>query len=282
MNINNSIEISSVKPSIFRYYLEIFQNKYLIYQITRREFVTAYTQSILGILYHAFVPIIQTVVFNFFLNKIDFNPDDKVPTFLFIFIGLTIWNLFFNNSLRVSNIFLTNRKYLGKLYFYRFSLVISSMIINCTHFIINFIVLIGIIIYFKINFGLVSLTLDYKLLFIPLIVLITAIFSSGIGMIICSLSVRYRDLLFGLNFIFQLLMFVSPVLFNLETINENLSLIFLLNPITSFLELFRWVFIPEHMINFTFIWINIFCIIIIFFIGTKMFIQSERKVADFI
>lgn len=282
MNKNNLIEISSKKPSLINYYLEIFQNKYLIYQITRREFVTAYTQSILGILYHAFVPIVQTIVFNFFLNKIDFNPDDKVPTFLFIFIGLTIWNLFFNNSLRVSNIFLTNRKYLGKLYFYRFSLVISSMIINCTHFLINFIILICIILYFKINLSLGSLTLDYKLLFVPLIVFITAIFSSGIGLIICSLSVRYRDLLFGLNFIFQLLMFVSPVLFSLDTINETLSLIFLLNPITSFLELFRWVFISDYMINLTFIWINISFIFIIFLIGSKMFIQSERKVADFI
>ena len=85
-----------------------------------------------------------------------------------------------------------------------------------------------------------------------------------------------------LDVVVIILMFVSPVLFSLDTINETLSLIFLLNPITSFLELFRWVFISDYMINLTFIWINISFIFIIFLIGSKMFIQSERKVADFI
>ena len=105
------IEISSKKPSLLEYYSEVLQNKYLIFQITKKEFITAYTQSLAGFLYHALVPLMQTIIFNFFINKIEFNPNDKIPSFLFVLIGVTMWNLFSTNTIKISQIFLTNRKY---------------------------------------------------------------------------------------------------------------------------------------------------------------------------
>ena len=276
------IEISSKKPTLLEYYSEVLQNKYLIFQITKKEFITAYTQSLVGFLYHALVPLMQTIIFNFFINKIEFNPNDKIPSFLFVLIGVTIWNLFSANTIKISQIFLTNRKYLSKLYFYKFSLVISSILITTTHFVINFLILLGTILFFKIKFENIQIDLDFKIFFIIIPIGLAAILSAGIGMIICSLSVRYRDLLFGVNFIFQLLIFVSPVLFSVNNMDGQFSTFLFLNPTTSFLEFFRWIFISDYQINMQYFMINVFCSVLIFLIGTKLYISAERKVADYL
>lgn len=276
------IEISSKKPTLLEYYSEVLQNRYLIFQITKKEFITAYTQSLVGFLYHALVPLMQTIIFNFFINKIEFNPNDKIPSFLFVLIGVTMWNLFSSNTIKISQIFLTNRKYLSKLYFYKFSLVVSSILITTTHFIINLLILLGTILFFKIKFENIQIDLDFKIFFIIIPMGIAAILSAGIGMIICSLSVRYRDLLFGVNFIFQLLIFVSPVLFSVNQMDGQFSTFLFLNPTTSFLEFFRWIFISDYQINIQYFMINVFCSIFVFLIGTKLYIAAERKVADYL
>ena len=280
--MKNIIEISSKKPTLLEYYSEVLQNKYLIFQITKKEFITAYTQSLVGFLYHALVPLMQTIIFNFFINKIEFNPNDKIPSFLFVLIGVTIWNLFSANTIKISQIFLTNRKYLSKLYFYKFSLVISSILITTTHFVINFLILLGTILFFKIKFENIQIDLDFKIFFIIIPIGLAAILSAGIGMIICSLSVRYRDLLFGVNFIFQLLIFVSPVLFSVNNMDGQFSTFLFLNPTTSFLEFFRWIFISDYQINMQYFMINVFCSVLLFLIGTKLYISAERKVADYL
>lgn len=276
------IEISSKKPTLLEYYSEVLQNKYLIFQITKKEFITAYTQSLVGFLYHALVPLMQTVIFNFFINKIEFNPNDKIPSFLFVLIGVTMWNLFSTNTIKISQIFLTNRKYLSKIYFYKFSLVVSSILITTTHFVINLLILLGTILFFKIKFENIQIDLDFKIFFIIIPIGIAAILSAGIGMIICSLSVRYRDLLFGVNFIFQLLIFVSPVLFSVNNMDGQFSAFLFLNPTTSFLEFFRWIFISDYQINMQYFMINVFCSVLVFLIGTKLYISAERKVADYL
>jgi lipopolysaccharide transport system permease protein len=280
--MKNIIEISSKKPTLLEYYSEVLKNKYLIFQITKKEFITAYTQSLVGFLYHALVPLMQTIIFNFFINKIEFNPNDKIPSFLFVLIGVTIWNLFSANTIKISQIFLTNRKYLSKLYFYKFSLVISSILVTTTHFVINFLILLGTILFFKIKFENIQIDLDFKIFFIIIPIGLAAILSAGIGMIICSLSVRYRDLLFGVNFIFQLLIFVSPVLFSVNNMDGQFSTFLFLNPTTSFLEFFRWIFISDYQINMQYFMINVFCSVLLFLIGTKLYISAERKVADYL
>tara|TARA_B100000989_G_C19526446_1_gene467133 strand:- start:2968 stop:3549 length:582 start_codon:yes stop_codon:yes gene_type:complete len=193
-----------------------------------------------------------------------------------------MWNLFSTNTVKISQIFLTNRKYLSRLYFYKFSLVVSSILITTTHFIINLLILLGTIFFFKIKFENIQIDLDFKIFFIIIPIGIAAILSSGIGMIICSLSVRYRDLLFGVNFIFQLLIFVSPVLFSVNNMDGQFSTFLFLNPTTSFLEFFRWIFISDYQINIQYFIINVFCTVLVFLIGTKLYISAERKVADYL
>ena len=276
------IEISNKKPTLLEYYSEILQNTYLIFQITKKEFITAYTQSLLGFLYHALVPLVQTIIFNFFINKIEFSPNDKIPSFLFVLIGVTMWNLFSTNTIKISQIFTTNRKYISKLYFYKFSLIVSSILITTTHFIINLLILLSIILFFKITYENMQIDINAKIFLIIIPVTIAALLSAGIGMIICSLSIRYRDLLFGINFIFQLLIFTSPVLFSVNSMDGQFSTFLFLNPTTSFLEFFRWIFITDYQIKFHYFVVNVICSVLIFLFGTKLYISAERKVADYL
>ena len=224
----------------------------------------------------------QTIIFNFFINKIEFSPNDKIPSFLFVLIGVTMWNLFSTNTIKISQIFTTNRKYISKLYFYKFSLIVSSILITTTHFIINLLILLSIILFFKITYENMQIDLNAKIFLIIIPVTIAALLSAGIGMIICSLSIRYRDLLFGINFIFQLLIFTSPVLFSVNSMDGQFSTFLFLNPTTSFLEFFRWIFITDYQIKFHYFVVNVICSVLIFLFGTKLYISAERKVADYI
>tara|TARA_B110000503_G_C7074430_1_gene382304 strand:- start:281 stop:1126 length:846 start_codon:yes stop_codon:yes gene_type:complete len=275
--------IISKKPkNIFPYLKDLLWNKHLIYQIAKKEFITAYTQSLLGPFYHALVPLLQTIIFNFFLNNLDFSPSGSVPSFIFYFMSICVWNLFASNSIKVSNIYITNRKYISKIHFNRFALVVASSFINSIHFLINFLILVFILLFSKYYYNVESVVFDIKILILPFILFYILVLSAGIGMIITSLSVRYRDLVFGLVFIFQLLMFISPVLYSPNLLDGNYLSIILINPVTSFLELFRWVFIENYTLTNEVIIINVVTTLIIFFIGLKLFIKTERQVADFL
>ena len=281
--MSKDFNIISNKPrSVLPYLKEILYSKHLIYQLVKKEFITAYTQSILGPAYHALVPLVQTLVFNFFLNKLDFVPSGNVPSFVFYFTSICIWSLFSTNSIKVSNLFLTNRKYISKINFNRFVLVIASSFINLSHFFINFAILIFILLFSKYYFNINAIVFDIKIFILPFILFYVLILSAGIGMIVTSLSVRYRDLVFGLVFIFQLLMFVSPVLYSPNIVDGNYPLMILINPVTSCLELFRWIFIENYNLINKAIVINIVTTLIIFFIGIKLFIRTERQVSDFL
>ena len=126
------------------------------------------------------------------------------------------------------------------------------------------------------------MTSSGTLILFSFILFYVLILSAGIGMIVTSLSVRYRDLVFGLVFIFQLLMFVSPVLYSPNIVDGNYPLMILINPVTSCLELFRWIFIENYNLINKAIVINIVTTLIIFFIGIKLFIRTERQVSDFL
>ena len=281
--MNKSYFIISKKPKdVLPYLKELFWNKYLIYQLVKKEFIAAYTQSILGPVYYVLVPLLQTIVFNFFLNNLDFRPSNLVPSFIFYFIGMSVWNFFSSNSIKVSNIYITNRKYIAKLNFNRFALVVASSFINFIHFLISFIILIFILLYSKYYLNVELIVFDYKIFILPIVIFYILFLSSGIGMIIASLSVRYKDLVFGLVFIFQLLMFISPVLYSPNLLDKNYLSLILFNPVTSCLELFRWIFLENYVLFSEAIAINVATTLIIFFIGIKLFINAEKHVADFL
>ena len=134
---------------------------------------------------------------------------------------------------------------------------------------------------YKIYFDLQIVFSFRFFLLIPLIFFIMLL-SLSVGFIISSLSLRYKDIIYGLNFIFQILMLISPVLFSAQSVGQEHYYILYLNPFVSLIECFRWVFFNDYKIIYSIVFINLIEILLLFILGARMFSVVQKKISDLI
>jgi lipopolysaccharide transport system permease protein len=260
---------------------EIIYNKFIIFELFKKELKTSYAQSLLGPAYFILFPLIQTFFFNFLLTNFGKFQTSGLPSFLFYLSGITLWNFISTSSTKCSQIYNVNRKILGKLYINNLNLFASSLLISFVHFFINLIVFIFILMVYKIYFDLQIVFSFRFFLLIPLIFFIMLL-SLSVGFIISSLSLRYKDIIYGLNFIFQILMLISPVLFSAQSVGQEHYYILYLNPFVSLIECFRWVFFNDYKIIYSIVFINLIEILLLFILGARMFSVVQKKISDLI
>jgi len=281
--MNKKIIIIDKKGKSFRdYFLDIFSRKFLIYELVKKDFKIAYSQTILGPIFFIIVPVIQSLVFTFFTNSFNIREINGLPTFLFFLLGTTLWNFISNSTIKCSQVLLSNRKLISKVYFNRIIFFIVSILISFIHFIINFMTLVIFLIFYKFYFNLDIINFNINIFILPIVVLLSAMLSFSIGIIFASASIKYRDLSYGLPFIFQILMFLSPVLYPMESLNSRLYLVAIFNPITSLLELFRYIFINNYNFSLEVLCLNILQIFALFVIGLLFFRYIDKKISDLI
>lgn len=281
--MNKKIIIIDNKGKVFRdYFLDIFSSKFLIYELVKKDFKIAYSQTILGPIFFILVPVIQSLVFTFFTNSFNIKEINGLPTFLFFLLGTTLWNFISNSTIKCSQVLLSNRKLISKVYFNRIIFFVVSILISFIHFIINFMTLVIFLLFYKFYFNLDIINFNINIFILPFVILLSAIFSFSIGIIFASASIKYRDLSYGLPFIFQILMFLSPVLYPMESLNSRLYLVAIFNPITSLLELFRYIFINNYNFSLEILCLNILQIFGLFVIGLLFFRYIDKKISDLI
>jgi len=281
--MNKKIIIIDNKGKVFRdYFLDIFSSKFLIYELVKKDFKIAYSQTILGPIFFILVPVIQSLVFTFFTNSFNIKEINGLPTFLFFLLGTTLWNFISNSTIKCSQVLLSNRKLISKVYFNRIIFFVVSILISFIHFIINFMTLVIFLLFYKFYFNLDIINFNINIFILPFVILLSAIFSFSIGIIFASASIKYRDLSYGLPFIFQILMFLSPVLYPMESLNSRLYLVAIFNPISSLLELFRYIFINNYNFSLEILCLNIFQIFGLFVIGLLFFRYIDKKISDLI
>lgn len=281
--MNKKIIIIDNKGKVFRdYFLDIFSSKFLIYELVKKDFKIAYSQTILGPIFFILVPVIQSLVFTFFTNSFNIKEINGLPTFLFFLLGTTLWNFISNSTIKCSQVLLSNRKLISKVYFNRIIFFVVSILISFIHFIINFMTLVIFLLFYKFYFNLDIINFNINIFILPFVILLSAMLSFSIGIIFASASIKYRDLSYGLPFIFQILMFLSPVLYPVESLNSRLYLVAIFNPITSLLELFRYIFINNYNFSLEILCLNILQIFGLFVIGLLFFRYIDKKISDLI
>ena len=281
MNIDNFDRIINNKPyNLFTSVRAITKNKFLIYCLVRKNILTTYSQSIIGPLYFIFLPLFQTIIFSFFLNNILSLENNSSENFILLLISMTYWNFFSNCTVKCGTSYFINKRLITKVYFDRLIFFAQAAIFSFIGFIINFIVAlitISIFFFFKKNIGI---QLSYRLLLLPLLIIYSIFFSVSIGIIIASLSIRFRDLIYGLNFSFQLLLFLSPVLYSLNKLQGINYLIMIFNPCTFLLEFFRWCFYLDNNFNYISFFINIIYLLIFFALANFFYEKSNLILSD--
>jgi lipopolysaccharide transport system permease protein len=281
-SFNDNDEFTEVIGSKTRWisinWLEIWLYKDLLLMLVKRDFVTFYKQTILGPLWFIFQPIIMTFTYVIIFGNIAGISTDGVPQFLFYLSGITLWSYFSESITKVSTVFKDNSNMFGKVYFPRLimpmSIVVSGLIKLGIQFVI-FLVVLAYYIFFKGN-----IQPNIWAFAIPLLIFFLALQSLGLGMIISSLTTKYKDLVFLVTFGIQLFMFVTPVIYPSSILPVNFRVIFELNPLTGIFECFRYGFLGAGAFRPYMLIYSALNAIIIFLLGTLIFNKVEKDFMD--
>ena len=219
---------------------ELWRYRDLIRLLVWRDFVAYYKQTILGPLWYILQPIITTVVFTVIFGNIAKLSTDGLPPFLFYMAGNTVWSYFSACLISTSNTFTANAGIFGKVYFPRLSMPVSVVISNLISFAIRLIIFLLFGAYFMLAGA--DIHPNGWILILPLLALIMALMGLGFGIIISSLTTKYRDLQQLVGFGVQLLMYATPVIYPFSTIQGNWRWLILANPMTPIVEIFRLLF----------------------------------------
>lgn len=271
--------IITSKRSIFRLNLrEVWEYLDLILLFVRRDFVTQFKQTILGPLWFFIQPIMTTGMFVVVFGKIANIPTDNIPQPLFYMSGIVIWNFFSGSLTRTSNVFVANAAIMKKVYFPRLTVPISSVITGMLRLGIQLTLFFIILAYYIVRGAPVEIN-EYAFL-LPLLIIHLALLGLAIGLIISSLTTKYRDLSFLVQFGVQLWMYATPIVYPLSEVPERWQAYYSLNPIVPILELFKQGFLGAGSANWM-MWGISFCVtIILLFVGIIVFNTVERTFAD--
>lgn len=225
---------------------EIWNYRDLVLLFVRRDFVKEFKQTILGPLWFIIQPVFQTFVLVFMFGKVGGLAPANVPTISFYLGGVLLWNLFSDILLKTSETFRANADIFGKVYFPRMVMPFAQIITSGLKFSVQLVFF--LIVYFIEAFNSPFIEPNLTIALFPVYVLITAILATGIGLIISSMTTKYWDLRFLVQFGVQLLMFVSTVSISLLVIQEQggwMEKAILANPISSLVEGMRYAFFGD-------------------------------------
>jgi lipopolysaccharide transport system permease protein len=257
---------------------EIWSYRDLILLFVRRDFVAYYKQTILGPLWFFLQPLFTTIVFTIIFGKIANIPTDGLPQMLFYMAGIVTWNYFSSCLTQTSNTFVTNAGIFGKVYFPRLAVPISVVITNLLTFAIQFGLFLVFMLYFYLNGS--SIQPNIWILLAPFLLIQMAALGLGMGILVSSMTTKYRDLAFAVGFGVQLWMYATPVVYPLSQIPEKWQWLIALNPMTSIVETFRYAFLGAGTVQLMLLGISLGMTIIILAAGIILFSRVQKTFMD--
>ena len=260
---------------------ELWSYKDLLFLFVRRDFVSVYKQTILGPIWFFIQPIFATIMFTVIFGKLAEIPTDGLPQVLFYMSGITCWNYFSECLNKTSNVFILNAPIFGKVYFPRLILPISIVISNLFKFGIQFFLFLAILLYFYFNGS--TIQPNIYMLILPFLILLMAGLGLGFGILISSLTTKYRDLQFLVLFGVQLFMYATPIVYPLSLAKEKLgeySWIALVNPMTSVIEAMKFAFLGQGDFNWFYLGYSFVFMSILLAIAIIIFNKVEQTFMD--
>ena len=258
---------------------DLWRARDLVVLFVWRDFVSVYKQTILGPLWYIIQPLLTTVVFTFIFGSVAKLPTDGLPQFLFYMSGTVVWAYFATCITKTSDTFITNSQLFGKVYFPRLAVPVSILISSLIAFAIQFVFFLGFMGYFAL--AGTPLHPNGWILLTPVLLLMMAGLGLGFGIIISSLTTKYRDLRFLVTFGVTLLMYATPVILPLSSFPQRFRWIVLANPMTPIIEIFRYAYLggagtvnlPDLAYSFGFM-------VLAVIIGTVVFNRVEATFMD--
>jgi lipopolysaccharide transport system permease protein len=257
---------------------ELAHARDLILLFVRRDFVAVYKQTILGPLWYLIQPLLTTITFTIIFGNIAALSTDGLPQFLFYMSGTVIWTYFASCLTKTSDTFIHNTHLFGKVYFPRLAVPISILFSNLIAFAIQFGLFLIFIGFFAVQQA--NIHPNWWILLTPLLLLMMAGLGLGFGIIISSLTTRYRDLRFLVQFGVELLMFVTPVIYPTSAIPAQYQGLIQFNPMAPIVEAFRYAYLGAGTVNFVQLAYSFGFMLLVLILGVIIFNRVEATFMD--
>jgi lipopolysaccharide transport system permease protein len=258
---------------------EVWKYRDLLLLFVKRDFTAQYKQTILGPLWHFIQPLFTTIVFLTVFTTIAKIPTDGIEPILFYMSGIAIWNYFSSCLNATSSTFTANAGIFGKVYFPRLVLPLSTVLSQLIKFGIQFLLLLVAMIYFGIKNNSFHFGLSWLL--IPILLVMMAALGLGLGIIISSLTTKYKDFTVLIGFAVQLLMYATPIVYPLSFLkNIGNAWAVQYNPLTPIVEAFRYALFGAGSFSSVHLLYSGIFIFVTLLIGIVMFNKVERSFMD--
>ena len=258
---------------------EVWQYKDLIWLFTKRSFVVTYKQTILGPAWLFLNPIITSFIYAFVFGGIAGMGTDGVPQILFYMTSTAIWTFFSGCVTKNASTFTANSGVFGKVYFPRLTTPISNVMASIIQFFIQFAMVMAFLIYFVI-IGEVSPNW-WAFSLIPLVLIHLGMMGMGFGIIISSMTTKYRDLSILVSFGVSLWMYATPIVYPLSQLGDGaMKTVLMINPVTMPVEILRYAVIGKGTIDYLFLAISWAFTLIVTVFGIMVFNKVERNFMD--
>ena len=257
---------------------DVWHYRDLIGLFVRRDFVSRYKQTILGPLWFIIQPLLTSIVFTVIFGNIAQLPTDGLPQMLFYMSGNILWSYFSTCLTSTSTTFTANAHLFGKVYFPRLVMPVSIVISDLITFAIQFVFFLAYLLFFYLRGSAVGLTT--WALALPLLLVLMAGLGLGFGIIISSMTTKYRDLQYLVSFGVGLWMYATPVIYPSSAIPERFQTLIKLNPMTPIVETFRFAFLGAGSVHPLDLLYSFVFMVVIVIIGAVMFNRVEATFMD--
>lgn len=247
----------------------------LIFFMIWRDLKVRYKQTLLGATWAIIQPVMTMLVFNFLFTKVAKVPTEGIPYPIFSFTALLPWGLFTTALNTASRSLTANTNMVSKIYFPRLVLPIASVLAGLVDFAIAFVLLIGMMIYYKITPTVAVWTL-------PLFMLLAIITALGVALWLSAINVKYRDVNYALPFLTNFWLFITPVAYSANVISQKWQLVYSLNPMAGVVNGFRWALLGAETVLGPALAVSIGISLIVLIGGLFYFRNMERTFADLI
>jgi len=254
-----------------------YRDLYLLF--VRRDITTLYKQTVLGPLWFFITPILSVIVYVAVFGGIAGIPTDGVPPALFYLLGIAVWGYFSACLNATSNSFVTNSSIFGKVYFPRMIMPLVSVTTNLVTFGVQMLIFIAIYIYYVCT-GTHIAPNAVGLLF-PLLVVMLALMAAGFGMVISSMTTKYRDLQLIFTYLVSLWMYVTPVIYPLSMVtNPMLKTAMSLNPVTPVMEAFKYGLLGVGSFSWLWLGYSLLFTVVLLSLGIVVFNRTQKSFMD--
>ena len=259
---------------------DLWRYRDLLWMFVRRDFVAQYKQTILGPLWFLIQPLLTTLTFTVIFSGVAKLSTDGLPPMLFYLAGTAPWNYFATCVTKTSTTFTTNANLFGKVYFPRLVTPISIVISTLIQFAIQFALLLGTLFWYLAQGKPITPHWAGILFLSHLLIFLMAALGLGVGIIVASLTTKYRDLSFLVTFGIQLAMYGTPVVYPMSSVPERYRAWVELNPMTPVIEAFRAVYLGAGAFDWSSLAYSGVFTLVTLLVGIIIFNRVEKTFMD--